>query len=467
MYGAVEDGIIKEGGAAHSAESRFNLAEQAKFENSVEGKDLKICFFVCALCYMWPYQTLLQSQNFLDAEFPELRGEAGLIMMCCTTWPLFIWCFIITFTGLGRTMSYRFKMVFPAVLIFLVALVIIVVMAKLTKELTFLYCMYAAALIVTIGESIAEPAVYDMAGLMPSALTSQAVQAGNGACGVIVCLAQILTRLIFNGFGDIGRNELESLTYAFFVLMAFSGIVLGLVYIFRIRPSYYYQSYVEHTDAETNEQKSLAVAVTLSPDEVPGYKATMEAFGHVWPTMLAVTITFALTLVLWPVMPGLACVESPRREATDHTLQSWWLDIILLTFNVADALGKMERHSLEWGARVVTPMLQLALACLRIFIFAPILFCSSAPQSYSPASAKWVIITSVFFLGLSNGWLSTVCFMRAPKALPANTSNVVAEQASTLLVLALFCGLSVGTSLAYVLGKTVLAPHLGNCYVDL
>ena len=47
-----------------------------------------------------------------------------------------IWCSIMTLTGLGSKLSYRVKMVFPAVLIFFVAPALIFVMAKVTKELT-------------------------------------------------------------------------------------------------------------------------------------------------------------------------------------------------------------------------------------------------------------------------------------------------------------------------------------------
>merc|ERR1712039_1050367 len=144
--------------------------------------------------------------------------------------------------------------------------------------------------------------------------------------------------------------------------------------------------------------------------------------------------------------------------------QTWWFDITLLVFNVADLIGKFERRTLNWGATALSINMQLGLSLLRACFFAPLFLTASAPQMYSPTIARYVTLVAVFFLGLSNGWLSTICFMRAPKGLPAGVSTHVVEQASTVLVIGLFCGLSGGCTLGYVLGQTILQPYMGKCY---
>merc|ERR1712110_284087 len=99
---------------------------------------------------------------------------------------------------------------------------------------SLLYILFAAAVVVSVAESITEPAVYDMAVLFPSSLTSQSVQSGAGACGMVVSCMRILTRLGTNGFGDIGKEQLEKLSYVFIVVMGASGICLSLVYTCKI-----------------------------------------------------------------------------------------------------------------------------------------------------------------------------------------------------------------------------------------
>ena len=62
-------------------------------------------------------------------------------------------------------------------------------------------------------------------------------------------------------------------------------------------------------------------------------------------------------------------------------------------------------------------------------------FLRALPQLYDFHSARWVAITSIFFFAVSNGWLSTVCYTRAPKMLPPSLPSIVAEQASAVCAL--------------------------------
>uniref|UniRef100_A0A7S1AGF5 Equilibrative nucleoside transporter 1 n=1 Tax=Noctiluca scintillans TaxID=2966 RepID=A0A7S1AGF5_NOCSC len=184
--------------------------------------------------------------------------------------------------------------------------------------------------------------------------------------------------------------------------------------------------------------------------------------SHVWPSVLANFLIFFVTLSLWPTVIGDACVV-PLTE-NNPKLTSWWFDIVMLTFNLGDFIGKSEKYTLQWGTRVLSPKVQLALAVLRAVIFFPLILTASAPQLYSPASARWVLLFGTLGVGLSNGWLSSVCFMRAPKALPEGTRNEVAEQATSLLYFGLFLGLAFGALAAFVAQQTFLKNHLHVCY---
>ncbi|CAE8674618.1 unnamed protein product [Polarella glacialis] len=458
-------------GSKSDLEERFTEEEVETFERSSEAASLNFGFFLLALLYMWPYHTLLQTQTFLSAKFPDRAVNAGNTMMLATTWPFMVTHGLLTLTGLSRRLTYTCKLVVPGVLISIIALGLILVMSYVSSAEFLLNSLYCAALLCSIAEGMIEPAVYDMAGLYPSALTTKNVMFGNGATGVVVCIVKISVRLCTNGVKPLAVAELEQLTHVYFALMGLAGIGLPAVYLLLMRRSKSFKKYVKceytipKTDLQSNGSDGEASATDPGGDCVrkeSGLSAALQALKHVWPSMVATTITYITSLALWPVIPGSMCLSGPGDS--NPTLRSWWFDIVLLIFNVGDLVGKSEHRSLSWGARNLSSNLLLACALCRAFLMFPLVLTASAPQSYSPTVASWVALAGVLLLGVSNGWLSTVCFMRAPKALPAGTSNSVAEQASTLMVMGLFAGISLGSLAAYELGEGPLQRYIGACH---
>merc|ERR1719401_696962 len=312
--------------------------------------------------------------------------------------------------------------------------------------------------------SVVEPAMFDMAGLLPSTRPTQMVQSGNGASGLVVSLVQIGTRLVFRGLDPLDKGELKALSMVFVVLMGAASASIIAIYFLQVRRARYYMEYVTGPKdgmAPGVEHGAPAHDGKADLDRRPGsFKAAVEAARHVWPSLLAIMLTFTTSLTLWPVIPGRSCAT----EDGQGTLQSWWFPIVILSYNLSDFLGKSATSSLQWGARALGPMTQLLLAAIRVVVFVPLILTSSAPQLYPTNVARCVVVLSVFALGLSNGWLSTVCFMRAPKALPKGIPNEVAEQASTVLVVGLFFGISLGSVIAERLGSGPLHDSLGVCF---
>mmetsp|Transcript_71431 Transcript_71431/g.209746 ORF Transcript_71431/g.209746 Transcript_71431/m.209746 type:complete len:477 (-) Transcript_71431:9-1439(-) len=435
-------------------EFRFDEEAVENFEGTKDGNTLIWCFFFFSLFYMWPYQTLLQMQGFLAEEFPEKRDSAGFIMMIATTSPLLVVHSVLTVTGLGRKISYDAKMTLAPILALALSVYLgaIVSLPGVSPDL-LLTSLYSVAFLVVSSEAIAEPAVYDMAGLLPSTRTSMMVQSGNGACGMIVSAIQLGARLLLNGLGPISKGQLETLTRVFIAVMALSSGLFALLFWRYVRPNRHYQRHVVAGEDRAAQKDTETTAGLM--------RATILATKQVWPSFVALILCFGTTLTLWPVIPGRTCVGT---APGDDTLASWWFGLVIFVFNIADFAGKTWYTSLSWGARVLSPRQQLALAVLRACLFFPLILTGSAPQSYDPHLARWVVLVSVFLLGFSNGWLSTVCFMRAPKAFPSSTPIVVVEQASTALVLGLFIGIAGGCFMAYALGQTVLSASLGACF---
>jgi len=457
----------------------FRFSEKAieTFNSSSEGKGLIWSFFFFSLFYMWPYQTMVQTQNFLVTEFPEKGAEAGATMMMVTTWPMFLTHTVLSLTGISRRLPYACKIVLPCCVVAVLAAVLIAILHMPSRSPDLLLnSLYVAGFVESLAESFVEPAVYEMAGLLPSTLTSQKVQAGNGACGLIVSSVQILTRLVTSGLGPIGKDQLEMLTTIFVTLMGVTSLQIMVLYFWKVRRSNYYWTYVRGSghSPESRAEEIAEDASDLQDDFgggcIENLRNTAKALRYVLPSFLAVFVCFLATLSVWPVIPGLSCAVPPSSSSSSKpdrssALQSWWFDLVLFTFNFSDFLGKCMQSSLQWGARTLSPRTQLLLALLRAVVLVPVILACSAPQQFDPRLARWVNLFAVFVLGLTNGWLSTVCFMRAPKALPPDTPNAVAEQASSVMVIGLFLGISMGCLVADQLGKTALKGHIGVCFV--
>eukprot|EP00443_Scrippsiella_acuminata_P056491 CAMPEP_0115464736 /NCGR_PEP_ID=MMETSP0271-20121206/49034_1 /TAXON_ID=71861 /ORGANISM="Scrippsiella trochoidea, Strain CCMP3099" /LENGTH=484 /DNA_ID=CAMNT_0002891645 /DNA_START=24 /DNA_END=1478 /DNA_ORIENTATION=+ len=461
-----------------ASQFRFSQKEVAEFEGSSEGRGLLRCFFLLALFYMWPGQTMIQTQNFLVEEFPGNANEAPFVMMICATLPGCLTHAFLSFTGLSRRLSYTAKIVAPCLVVVLLAVYLFLVLSSSNDQDLLLRSLYCTALLCSMAGSIVEPAVNDIAGLLPSTSTSQMAQAGTGATGVIVSGVQILTRLTTSGKGPIDKDGLQRLTRGFIVFMGVIGLAIIAVYLLRVRRSLYYATYVKRQPTATgldaaggNGSDGADADGSNGQSEGEGdrscralFRATLQASRYVWPSCLAMVLTYGTTLTLWPVIPGRSCAATRSSSDGPSTLQSWWFDTIILCFNLGDYLGKSAQKSLAWGSKRFSPKAQLLMAALRTVFFAPLILTASAPQLYPAEIARWVTLLSVFALGLSNGWLSTVCLMRAPKALPPGTSNMVAEQATSLVLVGLMLGISTGCMLAYELGQTVLVHSLGVCY---
>jgi len=304
-----------------------------------------------------------------------------------------------------------------------------------------------------------EPASVDMAGLFPSALTSKNVMTGNGLCGLLVSSLNIATRLASHGFEPIDLDSAQQLTFVYFTIMAVVGVSAVVVYLYMVRRSPYYSTYVKKEHKSPADQDEDEGGGGDGVRDGGAVSAALEAIRYVWPSVLSLAIVYITTLGLWPVLPGITCINSD--PTVDTTLKSWWFDIILFTYNFADFLSKSEPYSLKWGAEALSPKMHLICAVVRALIFFPLILYSSAPQSYDPLVARWVVLGAVFLLGISNGFLTTIIFMRGPKALPSDSSNQLAEQASTLLVTGLYFGIAFGCLVAYSQGKNL---PMGECF---
>lgn len=162
----------------------------------------------------------------------------------------------------------------------------------------------------------------------------------------------------------------------------------------------------------------------------------------------AVTLVFAVTLTLYP-----AITSNIHASASGTCLwQAIFVPHMFLLFNLGDTIGRATVCSI--------PKLQssVMLLVLARVVFAPIFIALGAHDlPRSAASSDALPIFAMLIFAVSNGWLTTAIFVRAPESVsPADRPATGA-----LMVLFLNVGLTLGSIASFVM-STVMSTTVAS-----
>ena len=142
---------------------------------------------------------------------------------------------------------------------------------------------------------------------------------------------------------------------------------------------------------------------------------------------------YAVTISLFP---GAFADQVPR-------LGDWYFILLTLLFNAADLTGKMLPALPAVGRSIPASTTLLALAIARALFVPALIFAARAGSA--PTAATLVALVSAA-LGVSNGYVTAGCFIKASEGLTGRD----AEDAGTVAVLALVVGLITGSALSFL-----------------
>lgn len=155
--------------------------------------------------------------------------------------------------------------------------------------------------------------------------------------------------------------------------------------------------------------------------------------ARVWPSAAAMVIVYAVTISLFP---GAFVDQVPR-------FGDWYFLCLVLLFNGADFFGKMV-PAVPWVARTLpAPKTLLALALARTAFVPALIFSARIPSTTAAAA---MVATVSTLLGVTNGYVTTGCFIKSSEGLYGRD----AEDAGTVAVIALIAGLIAGSALSFL-----------------
>ncbi|KAK2707873.1 equilibrative nucleoside transporter 1-like [Artemia franciscana] len=164
-------------------------------------------------------------------------------------------------------------------------------------------------------------------------------------------------------------------------------------------------------------------------------------FKKTWMYCVSIWLVFFVTL---SIFPSLAVLVEPIQIARGGAWNQVYFTPVacFLLFNFLDYISRPISSVLLWpkmGSKLI-----LVFAIARFLLIPGVMLCNAQPRKYLPVFFEndFAFILIVALLAASNGYLSTLCFIYAPKRVFSEEQEV----AASLLTSALSIGITLGTA---------------------
>lgn len=180
---------------------------------------------------------------------------------------------------------------------------------------------------------------------------------------------------------------------------------------------------------------------------------------HLKEYISAVTLTFIITLAVFPGIATAICSSQSSTEGTVCTPSpsagrlngELFVPVLFVLYNLGDITGRLSSCIGPWGRSPPSGSILLAYAVLRLPLAAALAFCRVImPRHWLPPmlfrSDVWPLLFT-FLLGTSNGHLASLICMHAPSLLPVNAKG----GCGAVLAFAITTGVTIGSVIALLL----------------
>ncbi|KAF9671393.1 hypothetical protein SADUNF_Sadunf12G0042800 [Salix dunnii] len=380
-----------------------------------------IIYFTLGLGFLLPWNAFITAVDYFSYIYPDVSVDRifsvayMLVGLTCLV-------VIILFFAHKSDAYLRINL---GLGLFIVALLVVPVMdAVYIKGRVGLYDGFY----VTVGvlalsgmaDALVQGGLIGAAGELPERYM-QAVVAGTAASGVLVSLLRILTKAVYPQDSH-GLRKSANLYFAVgIVVMAICIVFYNLAHRLPIM-KYYTDLKIQAVNEEEVEKGSLSGA---------RWRSTLwEIICSVQWYGIGIVIIYVVTL---SIFPGYI-----TEDVHSELLKDWYSIILIAGYNVFDLVGK------SLTAVYLIKNAKLAIGgCFVRLLFYPLFYgCLHGPKFFR-TEIPVTILTCL--LGLTNGYLTSVLMILAPKVVPLQQ----AETAGIVIVLYLVVGLAAGSIVAW------------------
>ncbi|CAO2187400.1 unnamed protein product [Urochloa humidicola] len=276
----------------------------------------------------------------------------------------------------------------------------------------------AATVLCGVADALVQGGVIGFAGELPERYM-QAVVAGTAASGVLVSAMRVFTKALY----PQDAHGLRQSAILYFIV----GIVVMILCIVCYNVADKLPVVVYYKNIKKRAQKAEVGGGMTGP----AWRSTLWSIvGTVKWNGIGVILIYAVTLSIFPGY----ITEDVHSEA----LKDWYPILLIGAYNVFDLIGK----ALPAVYFLQNANIAVAGSFARLLFYPLFYGCLHGP-SFFRTEIPVTILTCL--LGLTNGYLTSILMILAPKAVPIHHS----ETAGIVIVLFLVVGLVIGSFVAW------------------
>lgn len=408
------------GGLDSDAESALLLSQQKPPKPDDAFHLAYIIHFTLGVGYLLPWNAFITAVDYFSYLYPDASVDRifAVVYMLVGLFGLLI----IVFYAHKSDAYVRINV---GLALFVVSLLVVPVMdAVYIKGQVGLYNGFyvtvAAVGLSGIADALVQGGLIGAAGELPERYM-QAIVAGTAGSGVLVSVLRILTKAVFPQDGNGLRNSANLYFAVGIVVMAICTVLYNVVH--RLPVMKYYEQIKIQAVHEEKEGKG--------PMTGSAWRSTLwKIVGSVKWYGIGIILIYIVTLAIFP---------GYITEDVQSALLKDWYGVLLITgYNVFDLVGK----SLTAVYLIENAKLAIGGCVVRLLFFPLFLLCLHGPAFFR-TEIPVTLLTCL--LGLTNGYLTSVLMMMAPKTVQLQH----AETAGIVIVLFLVVGLASGSIIAW------------------
>lgn len=380
-----------------------------------------IIYFTLGVGFLLPWNAFITAVDYFSYLYPDVAVDRIFAVVYMVVGLVFI-LVIIVFFAHKYNACIRINL---GLSLFVITLLVVPIMDLVyIKGRVGLYTGFdvtaVAVALSGLADALMQGGLIGVAGELPERYM-QAVIAGTGGSGVLVSFLRILTKAVYPQDPD-GLRKSANLYFAVgIVVMVICSLFYNVAH--RLPVMKYYD------DLKTqvlNEEKRAKVSLTGSVWR----KTLWDIVGRVKSYGFGIVLIYIVTL---SIFPGFI-----TEDVHSETLKDWYPVLLITAYNVFDLVGK------SLTAVVMLEDKNIAVGgCIARLLFYPLFWCCLHGPRFLRTEIPVTILTCL--LGLTNGYLSSVLMILAPKSVQLQH----AETAGIVTVLFLVIGLAAGSVLAW------------------
>ncbi|KAK1403332.1 Equilibrative nucleotide transporter 1 [Heracleum sosnowskyi] len=379
-----------------------------------------IIYFTIGVGYLLPWNAFITAVDYFTYLYPNTsidRTFAVVYMLVGLICLLFILAYAHNSTNFVR--------INVGFVLFVLALVVVPLMdvgyvKGRVGVFSGFYVAVGAIAVCGIGDALVQASIIGSASEMPERYM-QAVVAGTGVSGVLVCLLRLLTKAIYP---QDAYGLRKSANLYFMVSIAVMIICIVMYNVVHRLPviKYYNDLKLQAIDEEKEDnQASTSVLWGSTLWETVG---TVKWYGY------GIVAIYVMTLCIFP--------GYITEDVHSYILNDWYPILLVTGYNLFDLVGK----SLTAIYMLENAKVAIGASFARLLLLPLFYGCLHGPQFFRTEIPVTVLTC---LLGLTNGYLTSVLMILGTKAVLVQH----AETAGIVLVIFLVTGLSMGSVVSW------------------